>query len=342
MTANPVLIEVTRGRLCESQHRGALAIWSVQSGRALALGDVTRPIYPRSAVKALQAIPVVESGAADAFGFTERHLALACGSHTGAGDHVAGVAEMFAKTGLDETALACGSHWPLGTEEARALARKGERPGPLHNNCSGKHAGMLATAVHRGLKTAGYEGVRHDVQRAVADALASMSDVPHEADAAARDGCSVPAWAVPLEALAHAFARFGGSAEMSPERARSCRRLMAACWAEPYMIAGRGQFCSVLMVCLKDTAFLKGGAEGVFCAALPERGIGVALKIDDGAKRAAEAAIAAVLKALLPQARGVIGKACDFQLRSWRGREVGAVATAPAFEDALQSLAITD
>jgi L-asparaginase II len=342
MTANPVLIDVTRGRLCESQHRGALAIWSAQSGRTLALGDVTRPIYPRSAVKAMQAIPLIESGAADAFGFTEHHLALACGSHAGANEHVSGVAEMLANAGLDETALACGSHWPLGTDEARALARKGERPGPLHNNCSGKHAGMLASAVHRGLKTAGYEGARHDVQRAVADALASMTDVPHEADAAARDGCSIPVWAVPLDALALAFARFAGAPDMNPERAQSCQRLMAACLAEPYMIAGRGQFCSVLMDCLKGTAFLKGGAEGVYCAALPKRGIGIALKIDDGAKRAAEAAIAAVLKALLPETRRAIGKACDFKLRTWRGRDVGAVATAPALEEALQSLAITD
>jgi L-asparaginase II len=342
MTANPVLIEVTRGRLCESQHRGALAIWSAQSDRALALGDVARPIYPRSAVKALQAIPLIESGAADAFGFTERHLALACGSHAGTDEHVAGVAEMLANAGLGESALACGSHWPLGTVEARALAREGKRPGPLHNNCSGKHAGMLACAAHRGLKTAGYEGVRHDVQRAVADALASMTDVPHEADAAALDGCSVPVWSVPLDALALAFARFAGTPEMSPERAQSCKRLMAACWAEPYMVAGRGQFCSVLMDCLKDIAFLKGGAEGVFCAALPKRGIGIALKIDDGAKRAAEAAIAAVLKALLPEARRAIGEACDFKLRTWRGRDVGAVAAAPALEEALQSLAITD
>jgi len=342
MTPNPVLIEVTRGQRCESVHRGALAIWDARSGRVLALGDVARPVYPRSAVKALQAIPLIESGAADALGYTDRHLALACGSHAGADEHVAGVAEMLAKAGLGEAALACGSHWPLGAEEARALARQGERPGPMHNNCSGKHAGMLACAVQRRLETKGYENVRHGVQVEIAQVLAAMTDAPHEVDAAAHDGCSVPAWVAPIEDLARAFGRFVSGREMNQARALACGRLMAACLAEPNMVAGRKQFCTVMMRKLDGRAFIKGGAEGVYCGGLPDREFGIALKIDDGAKRAAEVTMSAVLAALLPEARSAIDEASDFRLRTWRGREAGAVRPSGALEETLQSLTFAD
>src|SRR5262245_55617127 len=164
---NPILVEVTRGGLVESCHRGAAAIADADGRVLLALGDVERPIYPRSAVKALQAIPLIESGTADAFGLGQDELAIACGSHSGEETHVGVVRTLLAKAGLDESQLACGAHWPIGERPSRELSRMGKSPTPIHNNCSGKHAGMLATAVHLGLDLRGYERPEHPVQQEI-------------------------------------------------------------------------------------------------------------------------------------------------------------------------------
>src|SRR5579862_6074320 len=147
---NPILVEVLRGSLVESRHRGAVAVADADGGTLLALGDVTTPIFPRSAVKALQALPLVETGAADAFGFGDEELALACASHSGEPGHVTGVTRMLAKAGLDATALRCGAHWPMAQPATAALARSGE-PTALHNNCSGKHAGFICDACAIGV-----------------------------------------------------------------------------------------------------------------------------------------------------------------------------------------------
>src|SRR5215210_6853486 len=140
---NPVLVEVMRGALTESRHRGAVAVVDADGATVLALGDVIRPVYPRSAVKPLQALPLIENGAAERYGFGDEELALACASHGGEAAHVEIAARMLARAGLDESALECGAHWPSHQPSAQALARSGATPSALHNNCSGKHAGFL-------------------------------------------------------------------------------------------------------------------------------------------------------------------------------------------------------
>ena len=342
MTANPILIEARRGNRRESVHRGALAVWQIGGGLALAIGDIERPIFPRSAVKALQALPLIESGAADRFGFEDRHLALACASHSGSSSHLAVVREMLDLADLEEAMLACGVHPPLGLAESRALAQSGKSARALHNNCSGKHAAILACARHRGLETAGYERPEHGVQQAIAQVLEEMTGTPHDRDKAAIDGCSVPTWPAPISGLAHAFARFVSGAELGEARAVACRRLIAACMAEPGLMAGRRRFGTSVMRRLPGQVFIKGGAEGVYCGGLPEAGIGIALKIDDGAKRAARATMAALLGVLLPKARDTLKEAWDFELRSWRGATTGEIAASPHLQSALRRIAITD
>src|SRR5215831_8230310 len=158
---NPVLVEVTRGNLVESRHSGAVAVVDADGATVLALGDVAAPIFPRSAIKAMQALVLVESGGADRYGFGEEELALACASHSGEPAHVAGVERMLRAAGLESSALACGTHWPLHQPSALALARAGGAASALHNNCSGKHAGFLCAACAMRTAPGGYEEPGH-------------------------------------------------------------------------------------------------------------------------------------------------------------------------------------
>lgn len=322
---NPVLVEVTRGGLVESRHRGAVAIIDSDGRRIFALGDVEIPIYPRSAVKALQALPMVESGAASKFGFQARELALSQASHGGEPAHVEGVAAMLAAIGLDETALECGVHSPSHASSAANLIRSGMKPSQLHNNCSGKHANFLALATHLGVDHRGYVGVHHPVQQAVREALQDMTGFEHSGDLCGIDGCSIPTYAVPLSPLALGFARLASGAGISTSRANAARRLFEAAVTEPFLVAGTGRFCTEVMELLDGAALLKTGAEGVYCAAIPGRNAGVALKADDGATRAAEAMMAAVLARLLPEHREVLEKWLSSAVKTRRDKIVGEV-----------------
>ncbi|MET0597626.1 MAG: asparaginase [Mesorhizobium sp.] len=295
---DPVLVEVLRGDLVESVHRGAVAVVDTNGRALLTLGDTDRPVFPRSAVKAIQALPLVESGAANAFGFGERELALACASHAGEPGHTALAASMLAAAGLDRSALECGAHWPSNHAATIALARAGKEPTSLHNNCSGKHAGFLCACRHQGLRLAGYVGYDHPFQAELRAVMEAVTGAPHLAENAAVDGCSIPTYAVPLASLALGFARMATGVGLPPARAAAARRLLSACMAEPWLVAGTGAACTRLMEAAPGRIFAKVGAEGVYCAAVSELGLGVALKCDDGAGRAAETAVAAVLSRL--------------------------------------------
>jgi L-asparaginase II len=324
---NPILVEVLRGRLVESRHRGAVAVADADGGAVLAIGDVTTLIFPRSAVKALQALPLVETGVADAFSFGDEELALACASHSGEAGHVAGVTRMLAKAGLDAAALRCGVHWPMAQPALIALARTGE-PSALHNNCSGKHAGFLCVACAKGIDHADYWRPQHPVQREVRAVLEDMTGAALSDDRCAIDGCSVPTWAIPLQNLAHAFAKFGTGHGLAPERARAAARLRAACAQKPWHVAGTGRFCTEIMQLFGERVFVKTGAEGVYCGALPEQGLGIALKCDDGAGRAAQAVMAALIARFLPLGdaeRAALAHYAHPKLHNWNGFEIGAL-----------------
>lgn len=296
---NPVLIEVLRGTIVESVHRGAVAVFDADGKPILEIGDTSKPVFPRSAVKAIQALPLVESGAADVYGFGNRELALACASHSGEPAHVELARSMLARAGLDGSALECGTHWPSNHDAEIALARAGGAPNALHNNCSGKHSGFLCTCVHSGIAHEGYVKAGHGLQEMVRDAMQSVTGAAHGADERATDGCSIPTYAVPLKSFALGFARMATTNGFGPERAKAAKRLFAACMAEPFFVAGTGRADVALMEAAPGRIFAKGGAEGVHCAAIPELGLGIALKCDDGAGRAGEAMVAAVLARLL-------------------------------------------
>jgi len=297
--SDPVLVEVLRGDRVESRHRGAVVVCDAFGGVVLAVGDVEQPVFPRSAVKAIQALPLVESGAADAFGFGDEELALACASHRGEAAHADLAASMLSRAGLDATDLECGSHWPFNQDAMVSLARSGGTPSQLHNNCSGKHSGFLCTCRHLRMNHRGYVGFDHPMQGLIREAIQYVTGADHSRENSAIDGCSIPTHAVPLKSLALGFAKMAAGEGLSPARAKAARRLLYACMAEPFFMSGSDSLDMPLMQAAPGRIFVKSGAEGMFCAALPELGLGVALKCNDGAGRAGDAMIAAVLARLL-------------------------------------------
>ena len=325
--ANPVLVEVIRGPLVESLHCGAIAVCDAQGRTVFAIGNVASPVFPRSAVKALQALPLIEQGAADRFGLSDEELALACASHSGEAAHVAGVERMLAKAGLASSDLRCGAHWPIAQSAAAEVARSGG-PAALHNNCSGKHAGFLCVARALGVDHADYWRPEHPVQRLVRAVLEDFTAAALGEECCAIDGCSVPTWAVPLNNLAHGFAKFGAGRGISPERARGAARLRQTCAKVPWFVAGTGRFCTDVMQLFGERVFVKTGAEGVYCAALPQQELGIAIKCDDGASRATQAIMAAMIARFLPLAateRAALSRFVEPTLRNWNGFEVGQI-----------------
>ncbi len=296
---NPVLVEVYRGGSVESVHRGAVVVTAPSGDILAAWGHVDAMIYPRSAIKPFQAIPLVETGAIDRYRLGAAEIALASASHGGQAAHVAAVARWLARIGLSEDALGCGAHWPIDAEAARALVREGGEPSPIHNNCSGKHAGFLTMTLHLGNGIERYLDPPSPVQSRVREAIQDMCAVDCPRTATAVDGCGAPAPRFPLLALARGFARLGAPGDLPKSRAEACRRITDAMVANPRLVAGEGRFDTVAMTALGAIAVTKSGAEGVRAAALLERGVGLAVKIDDGASRAADVAMAALLRCFL-------------------------------------------
>lgn len=350
-TAQPDLVHALRGGIVESFHRGALAIVDAEGATVLAMGDVQRPVFPRSACKVMQALPLVASGAADALGLTDAELALACASHGGEAGHADTAAAMLAKAGLDLAALECGAHWPYNDSAIKALASAGRQPSALHNNCSGKHSGFVCLgclmARHAGREPAefvrGYVQPEHPVMREVTAALAAATGADLAHAPVGTDGCSIPTFAFPLWQLAHGFARIGTGVGLAPDHARAARRLRQAVAASPFHVAGTGRLDTRLMQRLGERLFCKVGAEGVYGAALPELGLGVAIKMDDGnTARAAEVVIAAVVEALLPlgdDERSLLRSVSDAPMRNWNGIDVGRLQAAAGLRAALAGLA---
>jgi len=295
----PVLIEITRGDMVESRHRGRVAVVGPDAGVVLSLGDIDGPVFPRSAIKPLQVIPLIESGAAVDFSLTEREIAVGCASHGGEPMHVDCVVGMLRRGDLTAGDLECGGHWPSYGPAHEAMIRQGEIASDVHNNCSGKHAAMLLTAKYMGEDTRGYIELNHPVQQRVVGVLEQLCG--HELGAAPRgtDGCGIPTLGIPLGNLALGFARFADPGdEVPPRRADAIRQIRTALAQEPQMIAGTGRYCSDVIRATGGTVIVKTGAEGVFCAAVPSLGLGIALKCEDGAGRASEAMMSAVLHKL--------------------------------------------
>lgn len=327
MKHNPAaVVEITRGYSVESTHEVDIII-ADHSGKVItAYGDADIHIYPRSSNKSLQALPLVESGAADAYGFEEKHLALACSSHNGQDMHVKAASEMLHKAGLDGSCLECGAQLPKYPEDQTQVMRSEGGVKPIHNNCSGKHSGFLAFAKHSGIATKGYIGFEHPVQQEIAGVLESVTDAKHGEDNYGIDGCSIPTFKIPLQKLAIAYAKFGVGDDHSPLRSKAMLRLRDACFAHPEMVAGDKRVCTQLMQALGNKAFVKVGAEGVYTMSLPELGLGIAMKSRDGGFRAVEVTVSQLACDLLELDEDGIEKMKPLTnpvLKNWNGFEVG-------------------
>ncbi|HEY5337412.1 MAG TPA: asparaginase [Rhizomicrobium sp.] len=332
--ANPILVEVTRGDLVESVHRGAVAIANAKGDTIFSLGEIEANVFPRSSLKMVQALPLVESGAADAFGLGPDLLALACASHSGEPMHTERVTAWLERIGCTEQDLACGAHPSRVEAVSEAMIARGEKPTRIFNNCSGKHTGFLTVCRRWDIATQGYEKHDHPLQVAIAKALGELAAIDGEIPYGI-DGCVAPAFALPISAFARVLAQYADPSAQAKPRADAMKRLVAAMTAHPELVAGTGRADTVLMRAANGRAAIKAGAEGYFAAIVPEAGLGIAVKCDDGAGRAAETVIAAILDRL-----GVIGndKAAHDIIRApilnTRAAIVGERRPAPALADA--------
>jgi L-asparaginase II len=330
---NPITVEVTRGQLVESRHRGMAVVVDGDGRIVFSAGDVDAAVFPRSACKAMQALPLIETGAADAYGFGNRELALACSSHSGEPEHVATASAMLKAAGRDLSALECGAHWSFDQATIINQARSLEKPTALHNNCSGKHSGFICACCHSGEDPTGYSGYDHPLQQQIRGIMESLTGAALGPDNCGTDGCSIPTYAVPLTGLAFGFAKMATGRGLEPIRARAARRLIDACMAEPFHVAGTRRFCTRLMQVAPGRIFAKTGAEGVFCAVLPEKGLSFAVKCEDGTTRAAETMIAALLARHFDKdstEQQTLMAMASHTMKNWNGIEVGTVRVTDA------------
>ncbi len=337
MSEDPLRIESLRGAQVESTHVLSVAIADAAGALLAQAGDPGRVTFWRSAGKPFQALPLLEDGAADRWGFGDAELALACASHSSEPRHLAVCSAMLGMSGSREEELACGPHAPLSAARADDVVRRGIGLTPRWSNCSGKHAGMLALARHHGWPVAGYERAGHPVQKRITDCIARWSGLAAADLVLAVDGCTAVSHALPLRAMATAYARLGVS------EAPAARRIRAAMAAEPWLVAGTGRACTDLMNAAGGEIIAKVGAAGVYGAAVPSLGVGVALKVEDGDGPAAAVALLAVLRRLLSQRAPALLAALDrpevarhatIPIRNTRGEPTGSIRAAGALRGA--------
>lgn len=329
------LVEVTRGSITESRHRGHVVAVDGDGRIVAALGAPETVTYLRSSAKPLQAVPLVATGAADRFKFTSQEIAVACGSHSGEPIHEETVAAMLRKAGLDASALKCGAHEPFGKEAALELRERGEQPRVLQNNCSGKHTGMLALALHLGGATETYDHPENLAQLAIARTVEQFSGVPLEDIAVGVDGCGVPVFGVTVRAMALMYARLVAPPDGFDAATRAaCGRIVAAMRAHPELVGGTRERLDTELMRAAAGVISKVGAEGVYTVGVEPsarwpRGLGLALKIEDGEDRRARPTV--VIESL--RQLGVLDEATfeglapysKFVVRNHRGDEVGEV-----------------
>jgi L-asparaginase II len=319
------VVEVARGSVIESRHAVSIAVVDGNGKLRARSGDADLLTVARSAVKPMQALPLVDDGVAERYELSDQELAVCCASHNAEAHHLECVRGLLRKIGADEEALACGAHVPLGKAAADALARSGEPATPLHNNCSGKHAGMLALARYFSWPLVGYHQPEHPVQQRMLAEIARWSGMTVEEISVAIDGCGVPTYALPLHRLAAAFAGFAAAARRG---AAGPARIVGALVHYPEYVAGTDRLCTDLMRTAGGRIFVKVGAEGVYLAGIPGAELGIALKVSDGATRASEPALLATLNALgllTDDEMGQLARYAEPDVLNTRGERVGTI-----------------
>jgi L-asparaginase II len=327
-----ILARVIRGETVESIHRGHLIVVDGEGGEIVRLGDPGTVTFFRSSAKPFQAIPFVTSGAAERFGFLETEIALACASHSGEEIHVRTAARMLAKIDLTEIDLKCGAHLPFNEKRAEEMMRAGEKPTQLHNNCSGKHAAMLALARHIGADLKTYDALENPVQQRILETVAEFTGTPRDEIKIGIDGCAAPNYALTLSGMALSFARLVFPPEsFSPELREACRRIVTAMMNYPELIGGSERLDTLLMQAARGRIISKIGADGVWlCGVLPspkwKKGLGIALKIEDGDDKRARAPISVeVLRQLGIFEAETLADYSPLPIKNRRGDAVGRV-----------------
>ena len=324
-------VEVIRGDLVESRHWGAAVVVDARGHILHAWGNIDCHIYPRSAIKPLQALPLIETGAAEKFGVSDAEVALACASHSGELVHTSAVGKWLERIGLGADDLECGRHLPYDEKRAHEPIRAGQAYSNLNSNCSGKHTGFLTTAIHMGEPTKGYIGQEHPVQMHLVGVLSEMSGVDLSSTERGIDGCGIPVIGMPLSAMALGFARMADPSGLERQRATAAEQIVGAMMNHPYNVAGANRFDTIAMQAAPGRFAVKTGAEAVHGGIIPDLGLGIALKIDDGAKRASDVAMAAILLhlgVLNESARTVMGPFLEMPVHNIPGNRVGCVRMA--------------
>jgi len=279
---NPILVEIYRDKVLESFHRGVVCVVDENGEILYSEGDVNQVSYPRSAMKLLQVLPLIEHGGIEKFNFTLEEIAVMCGSHSAEPEHLRVVNSILQKIGLDKTALHCGPQYPTSKKDTDDLIRKGEKPHDIHNNCSGKHAGMLSMCVLMGWPTKDYINPKHPLQQLILGLCASFYEYPKEKMTTALDGCSAPIFSVPVYNQAVGYKNLVHPKKFSSKIQSDCATVVEAVSKHPFMVAGTKRYCTDMMKITAPRIIGKTGAEGIFCMALPQDKVGVAIKIDDG------------------------------------------------------------
>jgi L-asparaginase II len=295
---NPVLVEVKRGDLIENRHRGSYAVVDSEGDLIAAAGNYQQLIFARSSLKPLNVLAMLVSGAVDQFKVTDQEIALACASHNGEPVHVNLVGLWLERLGLTVDDLECGRHAPMGREANKQLHLGGQQPTPLHNACSGKHAGFLTLAKFLNQEVKGYSVVGSPLQNQVMQTAAEVLGIEWQAAPKGTDGCSIPMMGMPLIALAKGMARLAHPRDLRADLQEACARVTQSVQANPQLIAGTGRFCTDIIEKTEGKILVKMGADGVFTGWLPDKKWGIALRIDDGNLKAAEVAMADLLKRL--------------------------------------------
>jgi L-asparaginase II len=279
---NPVLVEIYRNKVLESFHRGVVCVVDKDGEILYSEGDVNQVCYPRSAMKLLQALPLIELGGIEKFGFTLEEIAIMCGSHNAEPEHLRVVNSILSKIGLTKDALFCGPQYPSSKKDANALIKNDEKPQHIHNNCSGKHAGMLALCKLIDAPIDNYINPQHPAQKLIMDACAEMFEYEKEKMIVALDGCSAPIFSIPVYHQALSYKNIVHPIKFSEKRQHACKLIVDAISQYPFMIAGTKRYCTDMMQVCAPRIIGKTGAEGIFCLGLTEEKIGVCIKIDDG------------------------------------------------------------
>lgn len=333
MPSSEILVHISRGPLIECMHRGSIAVALADGTLTHAAGNAETVTFARSSAKPIQAIPVIESGAASAFGFTEQEIALICASHNGEPRHIETVRSMLGKIGLSDQALLCGPHEPYHKPSADRMKERGEPFSCLHNNCSGKHAGMLALALRLHAPIDSYLQLNHPVQQRMVETICQMSGLSRDRLYIGVDGCGVPVFGMPLTYLAGMYARFGayaakGKDAAAGQRGQACRLILDAISRHPFFLAGSDRFDTRLIEATQGRIIGKMGAEGVFALTVPSLGLGLAVKIEDGAQRALYPVVTEALLqlGLLTSAEAELLEPFRRpEIRNWQGTVVGNI-----------------